>query len=182
MLDGREPRPPLEVDHQQRPACLIADNYAVEADLCSSGARCCVTLPLHEHCLFKLGVNLGEPSVLTPLADWLRANGRYRFLLTAPPLRLHRRGRIAGDAGRDGVRAALGAGDMSGRRRLGVNSLRSPAPLSGAMMRPGRKRDMQIDQAFSELNLVQDFVPAGNFNCPGTRLVPQFITIHKHGQ
>jgi hypothetical protein len=25
---------------------------------------------------------------LTPLADWLRANKRNRFLLTAPPLRL----------------------------------------------------------------------------------------------
>ena len=36
----------------------------------------------------SLGVNLGELWHLTPLADWLRANGRYRFLLTAPPLRL----------------------------------------------------------------------------------------------
>ena len=25
---------------------------------------------------------------LTPLAEWLRGQGRYRFLLTAPPLRL----------------------------------------------------------------------------------------------
>jgi hypothetical protein len=31
---------------------------------------------------------LGELWLLTPLADWLRANRRYRFLLTAPPLRL----------------------------------------------------------------------------------------------
>jgi hypothetical protein len=38
--------------------------------------------------LFKLGVNLGELWHLTPLAAWLRANARYRFLLTAPPLRL----------------------------------------------------------------------------------------------
>jgi len=41
-----------------------------------------------EHCLFKLGVHLGELWHLTPLADWLRAHGRHRFLLTAPPLRL----------------------------------------------------------------------------------------------
>jgi len=33
-------------------------------------------------------VNLGELWHLTPLAEWLRAHGRYRFLLTAPPLRL----------------------------------------------------------------------------------------------
>jgi hypothetical protein len=31
---------------------------------------------------------LGELWQLTPLAQWLRAHGRYRFLLTAPPLRL----------------------------------------------------------------------------------------------
>ena len=45
-------------------------------------------LPLHEHCLFKLGVHLGEIWHLTPLANWLREQGRHRFLLTAPPLRL----------------------------------------------------------------------------------------------
>ena len=45
-------------------------------------------MPLHEHCLFKLGVNLGELWYLTALAKWLRENKRYRFLLTAPPLRL----------------------------------------------------------------------------------------------
>ncbi len=43
---------------------------------------------MHEHCLFKLGVNLGEIWYLGPLAGWLRAHNRYRFLLTAPPLRL----------------------------------------------------------------------------------------------
>jgi hypothetical protein len=48
----------------------------------------CATLPLHAHCLFKLGVYLGEMWYMTPLADWLRAHGRSRFLLTAPPLRL----------------------------------------------------------------------------------------------
>lgn len=46
------------------------------------------SLPLHEHCLFKLGVHLGELWHLADLADWLRDHGRHRFLLTAPPLRL----------------------------------------------------------------------------------------------
>jgi hypothetical protein len=41
-------------------------------------------LPLHAHCLFKLGVYLGEIWLLSDLADWLRANRRSRFLLTAP--------------------------------------------------------------------------------------------------
>ena len=48
----------------------------------------CASLPLHAHCLFKLGVYLGEIWLLSDLADWLRAHGRSRFLLTAPPLRL----------------------------------------------------------------------------------------------
>ncbi len=68
---------------------LISDNIAVEA----SPARPidddpCVNLPLHAHCLFKLGIHLGEMFLLSDLADWLRTAGRYRFLLTAPPLRL----------------------------------------------------------------------------------------------
>ena len=69
-------------------AALIADNYAVEALPSVPREGTCATLPLHEHCLFKLGVNLGELWHLTELADWLRDNGRSRFLLTAPPLRL----------------------------------------------------------------------------------------------
>ncbi len=67
---------------------LIADNYAVEAHPAEPGEGCCASLPLHEHCLFKLGVHLGEIWHLTPLANWLREHGRHRFLLTAPPLRL----------------------------------------------------------------------------------------------
>ena len=67
---------------------LIADNYAVEAHPAIRRMGCCSTLPLHEHCLFKLGIHLGELWHLTPLAHWLREHGRTRFLLTAPPLRL----------------------------------------------------------------------------------------------
>ena len=68
---------------------LISDHFAVEA---TPASPCmddfCATLPLHAHCLFRLGVNLGELWYLSALADWLRANRRSRFLLTAPPLRL----------------------------------------------------------------------------------------------
>lgn len=70
-------------------AVLVADNYAVEErrfDLPADHRG--PLMPLHEHCLFKLGVHLGELWHLTPLADWLRAHERSRFLLTAPPLRL----------------------------------------------------------------------------------------------
>ena len=37
---------------------------------------------------------------------------------------------------------------------------------------------MQLDQAFAELRIVTDFIPAGNSNRPGRRLTPTFITIH----
>ena len=67
---------------------LISDNYAVELMPTSLAPGQCVMLPLHHHCLFKTGVNLGEIWRLSELADWLRANNRSRFLLTAPPLRL----------------------------------------------------------------------------------------------
>ncbi len=86
-LDGRDQKL-LQWITNSGLSCLIADNYAVETHPALPGEGCCAQLPLHEHCLFKLGVNLGELWHLTPLADWLRANGRYRFLLTAPPLRL----------------------------------------------------------------------------------------------
>ncbi len=87
VLDGRDQRL-LQWITDTGLAALIADNYAVEATPALGHVGCCATLPLHEHCLFKLGMPLGELWHLTPLAQWLRANGRSRFLLTAPPLRL----------------------------------------------------------------------------------------------
>jgi hypothetical protein len=60
----------------------------VEAVPAAPPTGCGAALPLHEHCLFKLGVNLGELWYLSPLARWLREHQRCRFLLTAPPLRL----------------------------------------------------------------------------------------------
>lgn len=91
-LDGHDERL-LQWIVDTRLACLISDNPAVELvqpvkfggpGQPLRGPR----LPLHEHCLFKNGIHLGELWWLTPLARWLRAHGRSRFLLTAPPLRL----------------------------------------------------------------------------------------------
>ena len=87
VINGRDPQLLQWVSDSQVVA-LIADNYAVEAHPALPQDTPCATLPLHEHCLFKLGVHLGELWHLSPLADWLRAQGRHRCLLTAPPLRL----------------------------------------------------------------------------------------------
>jgi kynurenine formamidase len=87
VLDGRDARL-LQWITDSGMAAIIADNYAVEAHPATSQPDNCAALPLHEHCLFKLGVNIGEIWYLTELADWLRQHRRYRFLLTAPPLRL----------------------------------------------------------------------------------------------
>ena len=70
-------------------AALCADNYAVEGHPAKPGdGECYAMLPLHEHCLFKLGIPLAELWYLSELAHWLRDHARNRFLLTAPPLRL----------------------------------------------------------------------------------------------
>jgi hypothetical protein len=88
VLDGRDKRL-LEWITKSGAAVLVADNYAVEgypARPCESDT--CAALPLHEHCLFKLGIHLGELFHLSPLADHLRAQNRHAFLFTGPPLRL----------------------------------------------------------------------------------------------
>jgi len=88
VLDGRDARL-LQWITDSGIAALIADNYGVEQIPSRPGPPGPhAALPLHQHCLFKLGVNLGEMWYLTELARWLRAHGRHRFLLTAPPLRL----------------------------------------------------------------------------------------------
>ncbi|NYT63244.1 cyclase family protein [Alcaligenaceae bacterium] len=69
-------------------SAICADNYAVEAYPAFSEGDKKSLLPLHHHCLFKLGLPLAELWYLRELAEWLSANQRYRFLLTAPPLRL----------------------------------------------------------------------------------------------
>jgi len=87
-LDGRDDRLLAWVTDSGC-AALIADNYAVEIIPPRAWkATPHALMPLHEHCLFKNGIHLGEIWYLTELARWLRAHGRSRFLLTAPPLRL----------------------------------------------------------------------------------------------
>lgn len=89
-LDGWDPRL-LNWIVDVRLACLIADNPAVELvapKLLAKRPLRQPRLPLHEHCLFKNGIHLGELWYLTDLAGWLRQADRSHFLLTAPPLRL----------------------------------------------------------------------------------------------
>ncbi len=86
-LDGRDEKL-LQWITDSGVAAICADNYAVELYPAKpqDGER--PALPLHQHCLFKLGVPLAELWWLRDLAAWLRAHQRSRFLLTAPPLRL----------------------------------------------------------------------------------------------
>ena len=88
VLDGRDERL-LQWITRSQIAALISDNYGVEAFPAKDGGPGPQpALPLHRHCLFRLGVNLGEMWYLDELAHWLREHDRSRFLLTAPPLRL----------------------------------------------------------------------------------------------
>jgi len=91
VLDGYDKRL-LEWISDSGLAAIACDNLAVErSSTLSADPRLPHRgpgLPLHEHCLFKLGIHLGELWYLTELAAWLRENRRSRFLLTAPPLRL----------------------------------------------------------------------------------------------
>jgi len=86
-LDGRDPEL-LRWIADSGVAAIVADNVAVEHYPPRPGPPGAPLLPLHELCLFKLGINLGEMWYLTELADWLREHERTRFFLTAPPLRL----------------------------------------------------------------------------------------------
>lgn len=91
VLDGHDKRL-LEWIADSGLAAIAADNLAVERSSTLGvdprmGHRG-PGLPLHEHCLVKLGIHLGELWYLSELAAWLHAHGRSRFLLTAPPLRM----------------------------------------------------------------------------------------------
>lgn len=89
VLDGSDSRL-LQWITDSGVAAIASDNLAVEAvhKPLRAGKGRQSSLPLHEHCLFKLGVHLGELWFLEELALWLKANQRSSFLLTAPPLRL----------------------------------------------------------------------------------------------
>jgi kynurenine formamidase len=87
-LDGRDTRL-LQWLTDSGITALAADNYAVERmPARAAKAAKAPMMPLHHHCIFKLGMPLGELWYLQELATWLRANRRSHFLLTAPPLRL----------------------------------------------------------------------------------------------
>ncbi len=87
-LDGGDARL-IDWVEQSGVAAIVADNISVEyMELDGIDENDELWLPLHHKCLFKLGMPLGELWYFRDLAQWLRANGRSRFLLTAPPLRL----------------------------------------------------------------------------------------------
>jgi kynurenine formamidase len=69
-------------------AAIAADNHAVEVFPAAGHLPGTPVLPLHELCLVRLGIHLGELWWLSDLAEHLRSTGRTRCLLTAPPLRL----------------------------------------------------------------------------------------------
>lgn len=69
-------------------AAIAADTAAVETFRRIKEGESRVLMPLHEHCLFKLGLPLAEYWWLTPLAKALNERNRHTFMLTAPPLRL----------------------------------------------------------------------------------------------
>ncbi len=88
VLDGRD-KELLNWITTSNISAIASDNIAIEQVGASLPCNHHGTaLPLHEHCLFRLGVHLGELWFLSDLAKWLKSNSRNRFMLTAPPLRL----------------------------------------------------------------------------------------------
>src|SRR5690625_6733572 len=69
-------------------AAIASDNLAVEAtgNQPVEGSRGS-NLPLHDLCLFRLGIHLGELWYMAELAKWLNINNRTRLLFTEPSLR-----------------------------------------------------------------------------------------------
>jgi hypothetical protein len=87
-LNGRDQRLLRWID-QTGLAALISDNVGIEARLARhNDVGQATSLPLHEFCLFKVGIALGKLWYLSELAAWMRRHSRRYFLLTAPPLRL----------------------------------------------------------------------------------------------
>jgi kynurenine formamidase len=88
VLDGYDPKI-LQWITTSGVVALISDNMAVEDSRGYGDTQGgCSRLPLHRHCLFRLGVHLGEIWYLSELAKALHQRGRSRFFLTAPPLRM----------------------------------------------------------------------------------------------
>jgi kynurenine formamidase len=87
VLDGRDDEL-LQWISASGIVAICADNYAVEGISPARTPGPHSVVPLHEHCLFKLGIPLGELWWFGELAPYLRSADRYAFFLTAPPLRL----------------------------------------------------------------------------------------------
>lgn len=85
VLDGNDPEL-LAWIAESRIAAIAADNHAVERRNHELHRPAGPLLPLHEQCLFKLGLPLGELWHLTPLAAWLHERKRHAFFLTASPI------------------------------------------------------------------------------------------------
>ena len=85
---------------------------------------------LHAHGLSTFGVILGEWWSVSDRPDWLRATGRSRFLLTAPPLRLpgDRVEEARPAHARDCPGIALGAAGVAQRLPLSRITLRERPP------------------------------------------------------
>jgi kynurenine formamidase len=87
-LDGNDKKL-LEWLHKTNIAAIVSDNRTIEyVNKNTISKEISSNLPLHEYCLFRLGMPLGELWLLSELAEWLDRNGRSYFLLTAPPLNL----------------------------------------------------------------------------------------------
>jgi hypothetical protein len=86
-LDGKD-KALLDWIDRSGIAAICADNSMVEkidgVSRCSGSAM----MPLHEHCLVRLGIHLGEFWWFGGIAPALAGRGRTSFLLTAPPLNL----------------------------------------------------------------------------------------------
>lgn len=87
VLDSRDGRLLRWIDDSGM-AALIADNFAIEGVPARPDPYSRSIEPLHQLCIPKLGMPLGELWYLHELNSWLRRHKRNRFLLTAPPLRL----------------------------------------------------------------------------------------------
>jgi hypothetical protein len=86
-LNGRDERLLRWIDDSGIVA-ICCDNQGVETLYKDANPKGGSSNPIHELCIFKLGIHLGELWHLTELAHWLRAHDRNAFFLTAPPLRL----------------------------------------------------------------------------------------------
>ena len=80
---------------------LIADNYAVERAPSEIGSGRRANLPLHELCLFKLGIHLGEIWWLGDLNDYMRKAGRSPLPADRAAAAPARRRRLAHNTGRN---------------------------------------------------------------------------------